>query len=82
MKRRKLKEKNKPKKGQTVIEYLLVVVMIVGVGMGIYVAIQKYLKGPLQRVKASLEEDNLGRSAGTGQKTQGQYYNDVEFKSK
>jgi uncharacterized protein (UPF0333 family) len=76
--------KLKKKKGQTVIEYLLVVVMIVGVGMGIYVAIRRYLPGPLRAVKASLEGDNdpRGRSAGSGQKSYNEYYNDVEFKSK
>jgi hypothetical protein len=82
MKCHKLRSKIKQKKGQTVVEYLLVVVAIVGFAMGIYVALQKYLKGPLQKVKSNFEEDGLGRSAGTGQKTQRQYYNDVEFKSK
>lgn len=75
--------KLKNKKGQTVVEYLLVVVMIVGIGSAIYVAIKKYLPGPLRAIKASLEgdADPSGKSAGSGQKHQRAYYNDMEFKN-
>jgi len=71
-------------RGQTVIEYLLVVVMITGVAGAIYVAMKKYLPGPLGRVKASLEgdADPRGASAGSGQKKYDHYYQNVEFKSK
>lgn len=82
------KKKQKRKSGQTVIEYLLVTVMIVGIGMAIYVALRKYLPGPLGAIKASLEGRNPkdtrdpGNSAGSGQKPDRVYYTDVEFKVK
>ncbi|MEZ4814696.1 MAG: hypothetical protein R3A80_05755 [Bdellovibrionota bacterium] len=76
--------KRSKKKGQTVVEYLLVVVMIVGVASAVYVAIKRYLPGPLKAVKNNLEGDTdpAGRSAGSGQKGYREYYNNVEFKSK
>lgn len=71
-------------KGQTVVEYILIVVVIVGIAGAIYSAIKRYLPGPMQAVKASLEgaPDPRGASAGSGQKTYDHYYKNVEFKNK
>lgn len=78
------KKKAKKLQGQTVVEYLLIVVMIAGVAGAVYVAMKRYLPGPMQRVKASMEGDGSteGASAGSGQKPHRHYYQNVEFKSK
>lgn len=74
----------KYKRGQTVVEYILVISVLVGAAMAAYVAIRQYLPGTLTRVKASLEgsSDAKGPSAGSGQKSYDYYYKNVEFKSK
>ncbi len=78
------KRLTKKQKGQTVVEYLLIVVMIAGIAGAVYVAMKRFLPGPLGRVKASLEgdADPRGASAGSGQKKYDHYYQNVEFKSK
>jgi hypothetical protein len=71
----------KKRNGQVVVEYVLVLAMIVGVSVVVYRLLKVGVQGPLTTVKGVLEGDTnaLGKSAGSGNKTSFQYYQNVRF---
>jgi hypothetical protein len=77
-------KKSSKKKGQVVFEYIMVSLIIVGFGMAAYVAIRKYVAKPLRTIKSTMEgnKDPMGKDAGSGGKNPGQYYQNVEYKTK
>lgn len=76
-----MKKNFKPQNGQVVFEYIMLILVIVGVVMVSYSAIQRNLRKPLLAIKTRLEGDgNLTtKDAGTGGKAPAQYYQNVRF---
>ena len=69
-------KKKKLLKGQVVVEYILVIVAIVGLALAAYTALKSRMKKPLQTFKEKVEKD----SADAG-KPRDSYYNKIEYKT-
>lgn len=70
-------KKKKLLKGQVVVEYILVIVAIVGLALAAYTALKSRMKKPLQTFKDKVEKDSA-----TAGKPPAAYYNKVEFRTK
>lgn len=74
MKSKKLKRRS----GQVVVEYILVTVMVVGIGGAAYIALRGQVMPRLRLIKRKLQGDrdpaDAGRSAGSGSKPRNDYY--------
>ncbi len=72
-----MKKKKKQRKGQVVVEYILVIAAIVGMALVAYTLLKQKMKKPLQTFKDKVEKDSA-----TAGKPPAAYYNKVEFKTK
>ena len=66
------------RRGQVAVEYLLVVMVLVGVALVGYQSIRSYVRKPLGLVKNKMENGD----AWSGGKKPEVYYTNVEFKAK
>ena len=66
------------RKGQVVVEYILVISAIVGMALVAYTLLKQKMKQPLQTFKEKIKKD----SATAGKPSSETYYDKVEFKTK
>lgn len=74
MKSKKLKRRS----GQVVVEYILVTVMVVGMGGAAYIALRGQVMPRLRAIKKNLQGErdptDAGKSAGSGSKRRNDFY--------
>jgi hypothetical protein len=72
-----MKKKKNLRKGQVVVEYILVIAAIVGMALVAYTLLKQKMKKPLETFKDKVEKDSA-----TAGKPAEAYYNKMEFKTK